>query len=361
MGPEKNNKEKPLLKLLKRMREESCIKFSSLTLEDLPQISGLLMSVWPIYYGKVGCPIYSEEYLRWVLGGPNSSKHIMFGGRTNDELVAYQSLLFRTISYCGKKFNVYLDTHFVISQQLNLNSRLYCLAEHPIFNESSKNYGATCDIVYQFHEERKNLRDVGGRFLKDYFQIENTICSIFNQFVINPNRLGEYFREKNVKEKMIHVRAAHEEDSVEITEVFNRVHKGPHFIRLMTEEELKYHFFGHHLHRTFVIESRGAICAFINLYPLEMIKNDATFTYVIIEFLISGEDNENYIALLLNQAVKFAEEIGARGIVIENATYLNHYAYRQLGLMPTFRKMTMSVISKKNEIDYFGSFRCDVK
>ncbi len=67
------------------------------------------------------------------------------------------------------------------------------------------------------------------------------------------------------------------------------------------------------------------------------------------------------MAMLLNEALKLANKIGAKGIVIENATYLEFDDYREIGLMPTFRKMTMSVISKSHSMDYFGSFRCDVK
>jgi hypothetical protein len=357
----KNSKEKPLLNLLRKMPKESPINFSRLTLEDLPEVNKLLMSVWPKYYGKTGCPVYSDEYLRWVLGGPNSNRHILFGGRINDELVAYQSFLFRKISYCGEELAAYLGTHLAISAQLDFRLRLYCLAQTLIFYENSIFYDDTCEIVYEIHEERKTLRDIGGKYLRDYSQIETKICSIFNQFVVTPNKLRRYLHEKDIGGKKIHVRPAYEEDSFAITEVFNRIPEGPHFVRLMAEDELRHHFFGHPAHRTFVIEAQGAILAFINFYPLEMIKEGKNYGYVVIEFLISGNENIEYIALLLNEAVNFAEEIGAKGIVFENASYLEYDAYRPLGVIPTFRKMTMSVISKRKIMDYIGGFRCDIK
>jgi hypothetical protein len=34
---------------------------------------------------------------------------------------------------------------------------------------------------------------------------------------------------------------------------------------------------------------------------------------------------------------------------------------QEIGLMPTFRKMTMSLISKSHRIDYVGGFRSDIK
>jgi hypothetical protein len=129
----------------------------------------------------------------------------------------------------------------------------------------------------------------------------------------------------------------------------------------MTENELKHHFFGHPDHQTFVIPVKGAIQSFINFYPLIIVREEQRAVYIIVEFLITESDNQAHAALLLNQAVSFAESIKAKGIVLENATYLNYDAYRQLGLTPSLRRMTMSVIAKNNDFDYVGNFRCDVK
>jgi hypothetical protein len=47
--------------------------------------------------------------------------------------------------------------------------------------------------------------------------------------------------------------------------------------------------------------------------------------------------------------------------VLENATYLEIEHCQKIGLMPTFRKMTMSLISKGHQIDDVGGFRSDIK
>jgi hypothetical protein len=157
------------------------------------------------------------------------------------------------------------------------------------------------------------------------------------------------------------VRGATEEDSGQLTDLFNRVPDEAHFMMLMTEDELRHHFFGHPDHRTSVIERQGTIEAFINYYPLDIIKEDTVASYVVVEFLVSESVNKTYAAALLSDAVTFAETIGAKGVVIENATYLDYDAYRPLGLIPTFRKMTMAAILKENAITYCEKLRCDIK
>jgi hypothetical protein len=132
----------------------------------------------------------------------------------------------------------------------------------------------------------------------------------------------------------------------------------------MTEDELRHYFFGDPTHSTFVAESGDRICAFINFYPLETIKEGKIFLYIIIDFLIcdnTNEDERTYVAPLLYEAVKIAEQIGAKGIVFENATYLDYQVYSQLGMVPTFRKMNMVYGARNNDVSYVGNFRCDIK
>jgi len=168
-------------------------------------------------------------------------------------------------------------------------------------------------------------------------------------------------KQSRIEEDSSLTRAASESDSGELTKLFNHIPEGPHFVRIMTEEELRHHFFGHPKHLTSVIEIEGEIEAFINFYPVEILKGGQSSSTVIVEFLFSKERNRRFVAMLLNEALKLAEEIGAKSVVLENATYLDFDYYREIGMMPTFRKMTISVISKSHIVDYLGSFRSDIK
>jgi len=53
--------------------------------------------------------------------------------------------------------------------------------------------------------------------------------------------------------------------------------------------------------------------------------------------------------------------MNAKGVVFENATYLNFEEYVPLGLVPSFRKMNLVVLTGNENLDYSGNFRCDVK
>src|SRR4030042_5984037 len=87
------------------------IQFSRLSFEDIPLISKLLMSNWPQNYGKVGSPVFSKDYLEWILGGSNKSKNVLVGCKIDDELVAYQAFLFRRVAYKGSTIKGDLSTH----------------------------------------------------------------------------------------------------------------------------------------------------------------------------------------------------------------------------------------------------------
>jgi hypothetical protein len=355
------NEEGPLSVLMKAMSGNPLVSFSRISFQDIPAIAKFLMSVWPQYYGKVGCPVFKEDYLQWLFGGPNQGKHLLLCARVDDEIVAYQSLLFRRVSCSGRLLNAFLGTHVAISPHLDFRSRIACCLQQPPYSKDSEFFDPACDIIIEMFEERKKLRDVGTPYVKKYFGIDRKICSLFNHFIVDPAKLNSFVKNSTWSTDTFRVRTALEADSAQLTELFNRVPQEPHFIVLMTEDELKYHLFSHPAHRTFVIEGEGTIKAFLNCYPLDFMKGAKISTYILIEFLIAEPANRTHVAMLLKEVLCYAEEIRARYVVMENATYLDYDAYAPLGLVPTFRRMTMSVLAKNNDFDYVGNFRCDVK
>ncbi|HUL22607.1 MAG TPA: hypothetical protein VLZ10_14220 [Thermodesulfobacteriota bacterium] len=355
----------PLFKMTANMAKEHVVQFSLLHLDDISEISQFLRSVWSEGYGSMGAPDLTEDYLRWVLGGPNKSKNLLFGGRINDELVAYQSFLVRTMDYCGRELNGYLNTHLAVSTKIDLRARLECLFEmeqqYVLLDSRSKYYNPDCDLVYGFFEAGRPLKFAGDKLLKKCFGITRFDYLTFNQFMIVPKRLRGYLKRNGREENSFWVRHAGQKDSRELATLFNAIPEPPRFTRVMTEAELEHHFFGDPNHSTCVVETEGAIKGFINYYPLGIMKGGQLFSYVIVEFLFSKEGDLGWTALLLDEALKLAEEIGAKGVVVENATYLEFDRCQAIGLIPTFRRMTMSLISKSHSIDPLGSFRSDIK
>ena len=362
------NKVKGFSTFINRLSSQRLVSFSRLTVDNIPHVSKFLNYIWSQYYGKTGSPVFDEDYLSWVLGGPSKDKNLLYGAFVNDELVAYQSLLFRKISCCKKELNAYLHTHRAVSPKLDMRLRMDCgfqmtLQTMPIHPDSCY-YDPNCDLVFGYLEETKLLKNVGDNILQKYFDIDRRTCGPFNQCVIMHGRLTKFLNEHADRKKLFNIRLATEQDFTQLTSLFNQLPERPHFIMLMTEAELRHYCFGHSTHRTYVVEKDGKIDAFINFYPLEMIKEGKIFLYIIIDFLIADRVHENnniYFAALLHEAVKHAEEIKARSVVFENATYLNYESFRTLGLIPSFRKMNMVLAAKDNSITYEGNFRCDVK
>jgi len=356
-----NEKNKYLRSLIDEFSKRPIMKYCRLSYEDVPLISSYLIAMWSKNYGSNAFPYFKEDYLKWVLGGPNKDRHVLVGAKVNDQLIAYQTLLYRTVSLYGNKLNAFLITHLTISPKISLRERLHILAQKPIFDEQSLYYERDCDLIYEFHEENSPLRDISGRMLKTYCNLERKILCHFNQFMVVPKRLRNYMKQNHIEEDSSLMRTASESDSEELAKLFNDIPESPHFARIMTEKELKHHFFGHPKHLTFVIETEGSIRSFINFYPIEILKEDQSSLYVIIEFIFSKKRDRRSIALLLNEVLKIAEKIGAKGAILENATYLDFDYYREIGLMPTFRRMTISVVQKNHSVDYFGGFWSDVK
>lgn len=183
----------PLFKMTGKIENDHVVEFSQLSFDDISEISKFLGPVWSEGYGTMGSPDFSEDYLHWVLGGPNQSKNLLFGGRINSELVAYQSFLFRTMDYCGRKLNCYLNTHLAVSMKIDLRARLECVFEmgqqYVLLDSRSKYYNPDCDLVYGFFEAGRPLKFAGDRLLRKCLGITRFDYLTFNQFMVVPKRL----------------------------------------------------------------------------------------------------------------------------------------------------------------------------
>jgi hypothetical protein len=341
------------------------IQFSRLSFEDIPWISKFLMSTWPQNYGVVGSPVFSRDYLEWVLGGANKSKNILVGCKIDDELVAYQAFLFRRVAYKGVTVNGYLCTHGAISPQLNANLRFHCLVQmakqHALFMEGSDFYQPEGDFVYSFYDEGKQVKDVIDKIMKKNFRIEKQTYSSFSQYLLLPNRLKEYLREDSVKKAPFEVKPVLRGEFSKVTQLFNYVPDELCFTMQMAGDELWHHCLGRSGHHTYVVVYDGAVKAFINFYPLETIKQGNIHKYIVVEFLITQRPDEVYVASLLGKALDFGEKIGAKAIVLENATYLDQSVCCRVGLVPSFRKMVMGIASRNGFMEGLARFRVDVK
>jgi len=340
--------------------------FSKLTYDDIPEISKLLVMVWPLLYGAVGHPHFNVDYLRWIYGGPNKNKHMMIGARINNTLIAYQSFLFRSIYYDSKALNAYLWTHATVSPELSGSARVHCAIQMmkqavQLFDRNASFFIEDCDLIYAFNEIDKHTREVVDKVFKKHYAIDRKINSTFNQFIVMPNKLKKYLNETGSNQNSFNVRAVTEQDSQKLADLFSIIPQGSQFVMQMTGDELKHYFFSSADHQTHAIAENGEFKALIHFFPVQIIKESKTHLDVIVEFLVSDPVNKKHAAHLLSKAVDFAEKINAKAVVLENANYLDYNVFQPMGLLPTLRKMTMSAISRQGAFDYEGSFRCDVK
>jgi hypothetical protein len=313
----------------------------------------------------VGSPVFSKDYLEWVLGGPNKSKNVLVAGKMGDELVAYQTFLFRRMAYKGITMNGYLCTHGAISPQLNANLRLHCVVQmskqHAVFMEGSEFYQPEGDFVYSFYDEGKQVGGVIDKVMKKNFHLEGQAYSSFSQYILLPNRLKECLREDSVKKATFVVRPVLRGEFREVTQLFNHIPDELCFTMQMAGDVLWHHCFGRSDHHASVVVYDGVVEAFINFYPLEIVKQGNNHKYVVVEFLITRRPDEAYVASLLGKALDFGEKIGAKAIVLENATYLDQSVCGRVGLVPSFRKMVMGIASRNGFKESLARFRVDVK
>lgn len=349
--------------IIKAISGENPVQFSRLTLGEIPQIGNFLMSVWTAKYGEMGFQNFDENYLKWILGGPHKDRNFLLGGKIQNELMTYCSFLHHRILYSGNLLEGYLVTHMTLAPYLGSQVRFNCLLQTAGYIE--KLYlSPNCDFMYFFSEGAKSVPELFRHLLGKYtkMDVKDIYQFSFNQFLLAAKELLKYCQENAEAINKVQVRDALEKDFGGITGLFNRASNSKaEFIVQMTEGELKHYFCGHPTHRTAVIEIQGIIEGFINYYPLEIIKGGKASEFVIIEYLILDHTNIDYMAALLKEAVNHAVEVGAKGVVIENGTYLDLDECRVLGVKPTFRKMRMTIWSKNNLVKNLDGFRCSVK
>lgn len=328
---------------------------------DLPEVSALLKATWPALYEKNGCPDYSADYLRWAYGGPHADRHYLAGFRWRGRLVAYQGFLFRRVTYRGALFQAYLNTHATISPNLEWGLRCTCSAEmlrqHVLYN----GYVPDCDLIISFFDDDKKIRASGDKILKQRHQTERHVSASFQHHAILVGTLERSLMGMERSASAVRLRCGTPEDLPELAALYRQLADSSMIVREMDTAELGHCLFGDPAHHTMLAERDGVLRAFMHWYSAGFVRGPQRYSYVLIEHFVNHPFDAECAALLLQEAVKTAKGSGAKGVVMENATYLDGAAYRPLGLMPTFRRMTMTVVAKYSIEPSPGRFLCDVK
>jgi hypothetical protein len=81
---------------------------------------------------------------------------------------------------------------------------------------------------------------------------------------------------------------------------------------------------------------------------------------VVVEYLIVGGAAATAPALMA-PVLQFSNEQGAKGVVIENATYLDAEVYTLAGFVPSTRRMVGSMGSRREAVSPSDGLLIDVK
>jgi len=324
------------------------MKIESLGLESVGEIANHLNDVWGSSYGSAACPVFDPDYLTWLYSAPRTT---VLGVRENGRLVGVKALLGQTLAVEGMKADAYLITHMASDPTVPLATRLSIVG---LLSEPQQFTGLHCEPAaasYAFYEEQKTLLRNTVRIMTRH-GLHRSLAT-FSQAIVNPAAL------LRLDAHLPSVRLATSDDTPRIAELFqqcapaeSRVSECP------SPTEVERHWFAAPGASCYVSHTDGTVTGAMCVYRLRTRKAGTTSTVAVVEYVLATAPLD--AAALLKQALVYAQRITARGVVVENTTYLDPSVLRLTGLLPTTRRMVLAVISR-HPVPIGGSWLLDVK
>ena len=338
------------------------LTFSRLTADDAQEAAVFLNEVWGSHYGPTGAPIFTTDYLRWLYGGPDSARHLVLACHIAGRLVGIRALLHRSVSFQGRVWAAYLTTHLAIHPDLGRPFRAVAsdriLDFSTLLTDTSAGSSTDArDVHVSFYEEGKRelIQKVGRRASE---QGIGTSLWPFNQAIVNPVVLQR--RVGAGQQAGRRVRPVVDADIPELAQLFARVAAKQPFALTISVDRLRHHILRLPGGRTYLVEDQGVPTAFITFYVMETLSASGPSRMVVVEFLV-GDGTPDEMCLLLNEALVFARSSDARGVVMENPTYLDVDTRRFCGIVPSIRRMVAVTRSRIHAFECGDGFLCDVK
>jgi hypothetical protein len=325
------------------------MKIVRLSLESVGEIANHLNDVWGSSYGAMTCPVFDPDYLTWLYSAPRTA---ILGVRADGRLVGVKALLGRTLAIEGKDADAYLSTHLAIDPTVPLATRLSVLSllsEPDPFTTASHCEPAAAS--YSFHEETKTVvRNTEGIMTRHGL---HRSLATFSQAILNPATL------LRVDAPLPSVRPATSDDASRIAALFRqcvpaecRVGACP------SAADVARHWFAAPDASCYVSETDGTTTGAICVYRLRTKKASTTSIVAVVEYLLATAPID--AAALLKKALAYAQRISARGVVVENPTYLDPSTLSFTGLLATTRRMVLAVIGR-DPVPVGRSWLLDVK
>ena len=333
------------------------LSFVRLSTLDIDEILGLLNETWPVLYGSTGCPHFTADYLRWLYGGPEAAASLILGCRSEGVLVGLKAYLYRAMRHRERDVRAHISTHLTIATGLPFGTRMSIAVElakaHTLQDNLDSNFGVKGDAFLAFFESGKTLaRTTDAALSASGIQ---TSRAPFRHAIVSARML-----QTSVERVSGHgIRELLPSDMPVALELMEKA--CPLGLALSPSAASLWHQVTASPHgRAFAAEDRhGKVSGFLACYVLESVRQASKSRVVLIE-LVAAKDTAA-LAILLWAAAQHAANVGARGVVIENATTLPQHQFRELGIVPTTREMLCAVRSRDQTVQATETFLCDVK
>jgi N-acetylglutamate synthase-like GNAT family acetyltransferase len=325
------------------------IDLEPLSVENVGEIATLLNETWPTLYGNTGCIVFTEDYLKWLYGGPDSDRHILQGFRFDGKLMAVEAALFRQLSNGEKDWGAQLATHLTISPDLDLLTRIGLASK---MSEALTDVLEDNEISIAYFEKAKGLvrstrKIANGNSTQQIKEIE------FRQAIVNAKKAQTLAKSANG----ITTRTAQKSDLPSIQTLIRNT-KSSLFLN-PSSDVLWYHITEAPGAMYLVAEQDAEIVGFLSTYVLDWTK-DGQITRNIVAEVILG-DRPEYLAVLLDSALEQAKSVGARGVVIDNITYLDEKIAYCAGIVSIPKEMVLVARCAKELPSVIQGFLIDVK
>lgn len=325
------------------------IEFKPLSVEDAGEIADLLNATWPTKYGDTGCLVFTEDYLKWLYGGPDSDLNFLRGLRIDGKLVVAEAALFRQLSDGNKDWKAHIATHLTISPDLDLLTRIGLAAKMStaLTDELKED-----QIFISFFEKSKGLVK-STKKIAEGKSAQKVKEFAFRQAIVNAKKTQALANSVNG----ITVRTANKSD---VPYIQTLIRKSKSSLFLNSSSDALWHHFSNAPGAMYLVAERDSkIVGFISTYILDWIKNGQTTRNVVAEVIL-GESPE-YIAVLLDRALEQAKSAGARGVVIDNTTYLDEIVAYDAGIVSIPKEMVLVARYKDEAPSFEHGFLIDVK
>jgi hypothetical protein len=341
---------------------------SRLASDDLAEVSRFLRETWQHQYGAASYPAFSTSYLGWLYGGPHENDTILLGVRAAGRLVAFKALLFRPLLVQGQPRRSHVLTHLAVDPSLPLSDRVAALGaitaaqfcEHPFEGPDARtgDEGGTLDTLIAFYDDKKGYHRSTDSI---YAQAGFTRSKIpFQHAIVSPRRVEMNLIRGSAEVPGIEVRPALIAEAALIARLFNQVARQHTVALAVTPAWVQHHMFGLVDSRVYLALESGVPTGFVSCYALDTLSGDSIRRVVVIEYLIVGGTAATAPALMA-PAVQFSNEQGAKGVVIENATYLDPEVYTRAGMLPSTRRMVGALGSRREDVSPSDGMLIDIK